>query len=219
VISGFPVPTLNGVWLERQRPGAAAVASLLAEIAPTGLPYCLQLRPRAGTALSELEQQRNMTFARYLPLMALPAAEADRIPAAADQPGIAVRQLGPEEMALHATVASAAFGMTTDLALQLCSPDAMRRGLIYCYMAEMDGRPVSTSVGMTVGGFTGIFSVATMPGFRGRGLSTAITARAVADGLAAGAVGAWLQSSPEGYHVHEKLGFRAVETWQVWVTA
>lgn len=71
---------------------------------------------------------------------------------------------------------------------------------------------------MTAGSRTGIFNVATLPAFRGRGLGTAVTARAVAEGLAAGAPCCWLQSSPEGYGAYRNLGFRTVEMWQQWQT-
>jgi hypothetical protein len=46
-----------------------------------------------------------------------------------------------------------------------------------------------------------------------------VTARAAADGFAAGATWAWLQSSTTGYHVYEALGFRTLERWLCWVRA
>ncbi|MGO9583822.1 MAG: hypothetical protein ACLP36_13570 [Acidimicrobiales bacterium] len=45
-----------------------------------------------------------------------------------------------------------------------------------------------------------------------------MTARVASDGLAAGAKWAWLQSSPEGYRVYERLGFRTLERWDFWTT-
>jgi hypothetical protein len=44
-----------------------------------------------------------------------------------------------------------------------------------------------------------------------------MTARVIYDGLVAGAEWAWLQSSPAGYNVYERLGFRTVELWDCWV--
>jgi hypothetical protein len=46
-----------------------------------------------------------------------------------------------------------------------------------------------------------------------------VTTRAVADGLAAGAKWAWLQSSEPGYPVYERLGFRTAEGWSCWLSA
>jgi ribosomal protein S18 acetylase RimI-like enzyme len=52
--------------------------------------------------------------------------------------------------------------------------------------------PKPDGLSHTLDGFTGIFNVATLPGFRGRGFGTAVTVRAVADGLAAGSSWCWL---------------------------
>ena len=40
-----------------------------------------------------------------------------------------------------------------------------------------------------------------------------MTARAVAEGVAAGAHTAYLQASAMGYGVYERMGFRTAETW------
>ncbi len=219
VITGNPLPAANGVWLERARPSADIVADLLDEVAATGLPHCLELRPGSGKSLTELAARRNLTPGGEVPLMALDAAAGrvavDRV--AADRAGVAVRRLRPDEAPLHARVAATGFGMTIDQVSRLVNPDTLGPGLMRCYVAELDGQPVSTAIGMTTRAFTGIFNVATLPAFRGRGLGTAVTARAVADGLAAGDSGAWLQSTPAGYHVYRDLGFRTVEVWQLWL--
>lgn len=59
---------------------------------------------------------------------------------------------------------------------------------------------------------------ATPPENRGHGYGAAITARAVRDGFTSGARFAWLHSSPEGFGVYEKLGFRTVEEWGPWIS-
>ena len=86
-------------------------------------------------------------------------------------------------------------------------------------MGEADGHPVTTGIGVTLGAFVGIFNVATPPAHRRRGYGAAVTARAVSDGLAAGASWSWLQSSPPGYQVYQRLGFRTVESWHTWLSA
>ena len=59
--------------------------------------------------------------------------------------------------------------------------------------------------------------MATPESRRGRGHGALATAQAVADGFAAGATAAFLQSSPMGYSVYDKLGFTTVERWQQWM--
>jgi len=90
---------------------------------------------------------------------------------------------------------------------------------VRCYLGEAGGQTVTTGVGVTLGDFTGVFNIATPPAHRRRGHGAAVTARAVADGLAAGAKWAWLQSSPPGYATYTRLGFETVETWKCWITS
>ncbi|HEX7269576.1 MAG TPA: GNAT family N-acetyltransferase [Streptosporangiaceae bacterium] len=97
--------------------------------------------------------------------------------------------------------------------------DVLRLPGVRCYMGEIGGQAVTTGLGVTLGEFTGVFSVATLPAYRRRGYGAAVTARVVADGLAAGAKWAWLQSSPPGYATYARLGFGTVETWKCWIAA
>jgi hypothetical protein len=44
-VTGVDMPTLNGVWVESVDVDAEMVADLLDQVAATGLPHCLQVRP------------------------------------------------------------------------------------------------------------------------------------------------------------------------------
>ncbi len=83
-VTGVAFPILNGVWAEALNPDVRMVSGWLDEIAATGLPYCLQLRPAASAALAELAASRGMECVA-VPLMTLeepgtlaPAGEAER---------------------------------------------------------------------------------------------------------------------------------------------
>ena len=101
-------------------------------------------------------------------------------------------------------------------------PELLQAGIVRrdagIHGAEANGRPVATALGVTAGEFTAIFNVATEPTYRRRGFGTALTARAVADGVLAGASWCWLQASDAGYPVYRNLGFRTIETWPYWVS-
>jgi N-acetylglutamate synthase len=216
LVTGVPSPFLNGVWPERADPDPEIVADLLDRVAATGLPYCLQLRPGSSPALSALAGHRGMSRDQdEVPLMVLedPARLGRRVD------GLVVRQLHPEEAELHVRVAAAGFEAPLEPFRQLVTPDVLGLPGVRCYVGEADGRLVTTGIGVTLGACVGIFNVATPPADRRRGYGAAVTARAVADGLAAGAAWSWLQSSLPGYPVYEQLGFRAVESWQAWVSA
>lgn len=83
------------------------------------------------------------------------------------------------------------------------------------YLAEMDGKPVASAVAHRDHGAVGIFGVGTVEWARRRGIGTAITGRAMAD-AASQADLAWLQATPDGRLVYERMGFRPAGDWVVW---
>jgi ribosomal protein S18 acetylase RimI-like enzyme len=213
-ITGLPYAPFNSVWLEQSNPPVSAVEALLDEVASAGVPFSLSLRPGSDAVLADLAVARGMKSDGELPLMVLDAtAEVGAIRRAR---GLTIRQLGPREGLVHARVAAAGFGCPEEMFLP--SLDLMWLDGLRCYVGEADGRPVATAISVTAGEFTGIFNVATEPAYRGRGFGTAVTARAIADGVLAGAPWCWLQSSEEGYPVYRGLGFRTIETWTHWVS-
>jgi hypothetical protein len=75
-VTGVPLPTLNRVWVDETGAAAKAVEMLLNQVAATGLPHCLQLRPGCDRALGELAARRGMTPSDDVPLMVLEDAES-----------------------------------------------------------------------------------------------------------------------------------------------
>jgi N-acetylglutamate synthase len=214
-VSGVGLPALNGVWAERADPDPGAVAGLLDRVKATGLPYCLQLRPGASAGLADLAAARAMSLEMQIPLMVVeyPAA----VTRARQPAGLELRELSPDQAGLHAAVAAAGFEAPEELFVQPITPDVLRLPGVRCYLGDVDGRAVTTGIGVTLGDFVGVFNVATPPAHRRRGYGAAVTVRAVADGLAAGARWSWLQSSPPGYATYARLGFQTLETWPCWV--
>lgn len=216
VVSGIPLPTLNGVWLERANPSAATVAALLDTVAAAGVPHSLHLWSGSDDGLCEVAASRGMTCEGQVPAMAV---DGTTVAATRSPAGLAIRELSPGQAPVHAQVASAGFGIPSDHFQWLINPAVLGLDSVRCYVGELDGQPVTTGLGCTLGGCTGIFDIATLPGFRGRGFGRAITARAVADGLAGGASWCWLQSSAMGYRVYRCLGFREIDRWRRWLSA
>jgi N-acetylglutamate synthase len=214
-VTGVGLPALNGVWAERLDADQGAVAGLLDRVHATGLPHCLQLRPGASPALAGLAAARAMSLDEQIPLMVMDDPVA--VIGARQLAGLVLAQLSPEQVGLHARVAAAGFEAPEELFVQLMTTDVLRLPGVRCYLGEIGGQAVTTGLGVTLGDFVGVFSIATPPTHRRRGYGAAVTARAVADGLAAGAKWAWLQSSPPGYATYASLGFRTVETWKCWV--
>lgn len=219
MVSGIPGPSFNGVWSSRPAPAVAAVAALLDEVCRAGVPYSLKLPPGCDEAYARLAGARGMKPVADTTLMALDAAGGGAAAAIPSPAGLEIQRLAPELARRHAVVAAAGFGTVPDIFLRAITPDLLRLASVRCYVGEVAGQPVTTCFSVTLGSCTGIFSVATVPGSRGRGYGTALTARAVADGLAAGSAWCWLEAGAAGLPVYRRAGFRVIEPRRNWVSA
>lgn len=214
-VSGLSVPTLNGVWVGDAGFAHERVSGLLDRVGATGLPHCLQGRQRAAAQLERLAESRGLAWAEDIPLMASTDPPGPERAPQAD--GLVIRQLDPREAGLHVDVAAAGFEVPAAIFEQLITPRLLANPEVRIYVGEVDGQPVTTALGVTLDDHVGIFNVATPPEHRGRGFGAAVTARVVNDGLQAGATWSWLQSSPSGHGIYERLGFRTLEHWPCWV--
>jgi ribosomal protein S18 acetylase RimI-like enzyme len=213
-VTTVSLPTLNGVWVDELALPAERVGQLLDRVAAAGFPYCLQLRPAADPALVELAQQRGMSREQDIPLMVL--EEPARIQCAMPS-GLVIHTLAPEQAHLHAGVAAAGFQTDEEHFRRLIAPDLLELAGVRCYLGEVAGEAAVSGLGLTTGEGIGVFNIATPPGRRRRGYGAAMTAQVIRDGLADGGRWAWLQSSPDGYSIYERLGFRTLESWQCWL--
>jgi N-acetylglutamate synthase len=216
-VTGIAAPALNCVFVTHPRALAREVDDLLGLAADRGLPYCLQLRPGTGPELDAIARERGMTPEDPIPLMVLePGVVA--LDEVAATPPLVIRRLAAGESGLHASVLAAGFGAPAKLFEQLINPAVLSLPSARCYLGTLGREPVTTAFGFTDRDLVGIYNVATLPGHRGRGYGAAITARAVLDGFAVGASAAYLQSSEAGYGVYERLGFKTLEMWGVWIS-
>lgn len=215
-VTGVAVPTLNGVWVEREDPDLTQVSELLDQVAATGLPHCLQFRPGAAPRLEGLARSRGMAHQEDFPLMVLESAA--QLDAAQSDSELVIREVLPSEAQLHARVAAAGFAIPEAMFVQVMAPPLLAAVGVRCYIGDAGGHSVTTGLSVKLGSFVGIFNIATLPEHRRRGYGAAITARLVSDGLAEGASWSWLQSSAEGYKVYERLGFRTIESWPCWIS-
>jgi hypothetical protein len=215
-VTGIPSAGLNGIWCSTADPDPGELQRLLGELRDRGIPHLLELRPGTGDAALAVAAESDLVPADDMPVMRLDDATAldpSNLPAA----GLRVRELEPDEAALHAGIAAIGFGEPPEHFMRLFPPHVMAMDGLRAYIGEVDGEIVTTAVGVTLEDYVGVFNVATPSRHRRRGYGAAITARVVADGAAAGASWAWLQSSPSGYAIYERLGFRTLERWLTWV--
>jgi hypothetical protein len=215
--TGIPSPGLNGVWSSRLDPDPAELERLLGELDERELPHMLQLRPGVDPGAAAVAERRGLAADEDPPLMRLD--DTRRLEAVAAPAGLTIRPLEPDEAELHALTAAAGFGEDPEHFVRLVPPELLRAEGALAYVGELEGEIVTTALAVTLGDYVGVFNVGTPEAHRRRGYGAAITARAVADGLAAGASWAWLESSSAGYRIYQALGFETVERWHCWVRA
>jgi N-acetylglutamate synthase len=213
-VTMVPVPTLNGVTVLGADSDPEIVTALLDRVAATGMPHSLRLRPGTDPRLDELASARRMTRARDIPLMVMD--DTARLEGERDG-DLRISLLTPNQAGRHAGVAAAGFGAPETDFRRLITPDVLRLPGVRCYLGEIAREPVSTGLGFGADDHVGIFNIATVPAHRAHGYGTAITTRIVRDAATRGATWAWLQSSPSGHNVYERIGFRTVETWRFWI--
>ena len=215
--TGLGLPRFNGLMVLGPDADRATAADWLDELAGRELPYAVLARPTGPSWVGPLTAAHGLSTVEQEPLMvhadpeALAGHRATR-PAA----GIDIEVLDPDDAAdvrLGQRLLADGFDGPLELLGPLMAPDVLSVPGITAYVGRAGDEPCCVGLGALTEGHVGVYNVATLPPFRRRGFGAAVTARAVADGARAGARTAYLQSSPMGYSVYERLGFRTAETW------
>jgi ribosomal protein S18 acetylase RimI-like enzyme len=205
-----PIPQFNAVWPVDDLSTAAALPAAIAEIESLGISPGVLLRDGRAPASAEAARALGLTAEEAEPGMAV--ATGDLV--APEVPDLEVLRIStPDGLAQALAVAVAGFEVPVEMLAPLYGLDVKAVEGMSVYLGHVEGRDVSTSVGLTQGETVGIFNVATPPEHRGRGYGAALTAAAAQEGFDAGADLAWLQSSQLGLPVYRRLGFREVETY------
>jgi N-acetylglutamate synthase len=214
-VSEIPVPSMNGVYVFRADVEISEVRTLLKAVSEANFPFCLQARPSLRGALAGVADELGMVPDDDVPLMVLedPAA----LKGASQLDGLEVRRLAEGQYSIHEDLLAAGFEMPLEVAHAVMQFVGSAQGLRE-FVGDVGGTGVTTALTVpSLEASIGVFNVATPPEQRRKGYGAAITAAAVLDGLDNGAIFAWLQSSVAGYAVYQRLGFRTVESWPVWV--
>jgi hypothetical protein len=206
----FPIRDVNGVWADTDA-AADRLGSRREQANELGTPFTVMTRAGRTPAVEEAARAMGLTTEIEIPGMAVTPAELNDAPSDLE----VLRVETADGLAQALAVGASGFGIPVDLAASLYALDVARLEGVRYYLGRSEGRDVTTALGFTVAGTTGIFSVATPAEHRGRGYGGRITAQAVLDGFAHGADLAGLQSSPLGESVYRRLGFRQVETYRL----
>jgi GNAT superfamily N-acetyltransferase len=148
------------------------------------------------------------------PVMAAPPVEL----APAEMPAGAEigEALVPSDLEGVRSVETKVFGTPPEIAEPFIGRTMLRDPRVRILLARSRGTTIGQAAAYLLGDTVGIFGVGVVPSERGRGIGAALTRRA-ATAFGDRADLAWLQPSERARPLYERLGFRAVSDWEVWV--
>jgi GNAT superfamily N-acetyltransferase len=85
------------------------------------------------------------------------------------------------------------------------------------YTGYLDGKPVAVSSLVMAADLAGIYAVATLPEARKRGIGSAMTLHAMAEGKVRGAKTAVLQATEPGKPIYEEIGFTTIYEYELYL--
>jgi len=150
----------------------------------------------------------------------LPGMVADRIlPPIHPLPNIDVRRVCDEQTReAFCAIGSLCFHVPLAWFREVFDSDSVWEKFA-AYVGYVHGEPVSTTAIVMGAGVVGVYNVATVPEHQRRGYGEALMRRAVAEALREhGVQQVILQSTPAGYNLYERMGFRTVTRVAVYST-
>jgi hypothetical protein len=108
------------------------------------------------------------------------------------------------------SILSASFGMDAVAVHSFGFEGLLTSSAVRMFLGWVDGHAVTTATVASTDGAAGVFSVGTLEAQRGKGLGEVMTAHAIRAGAEAGADIAYLQASPMGFRIYERMGFKTV---------
>jgi len=224
--TGIPLRLFNQVLIEDDGAGeaavVAAVTSAVGLLRERDAPFVVNLRRGTDDRLVPLMAWLGLapiTPEPWMPGLAwhpiAPGSTAGSVDGPASRVGAelesgieAVRDAAGIEA--HIQVAAEGFGMPEEMLRPVIGPALIADRDATLYVGRVDGRPVTSGLGVRSGRTIGVYDIATVPDVRGRGFAAAMTSRIVRDGVAAGCDVAVLQSSAMGLSLYRRLGFETV---------
>jgi len=202
---GAPIAVFNKAFLKAPLGDVSgAVAKARSFFGERGLPFCVEVRsdlaPRACAALEAqgLRETARTPAMRLAPLRAAPAPPE----------GLRIREArSDDELAAFRRVAFEGFGLPVAAAEVYLGPRLTRLPSVRAWVGYAGDQPACTALLFSTPPVAGVFWVATLEAFRGRGFGAAATWAAVEGGRRAGCRWASLQASALGRPVYERMGF------------
>lgn len=217
-LTNLPAPELNGTWIVREPADPAGSLDAAHEVFRSrGHPFFgIEVEVGRHPAVEDAVRDAGLRLVERLPAMAIDLPDLRVAP---DPTGVEVREaLVPSDLDGVRTVETAVFGTSPEIAERFIGRRMLRDPRVRILLARADGRTIGEAASYLLGDTVGIFGVGVVDAERGRGVGAALTRRA-ATAFGDHADLAWLHPSEPARPMYERLGFRFVSDWQVWVAA
>jgi GNAT superfamily N-acetyltransferase len=213
LVTGAPMPFLNGVISTRHEADIEEVAAFAASSRLKAVSWSIQVRgERVDGQIASTAADHGFGQQTTLPFMIKELTERDAQVSDADP---VVRRVPGTEGDLYQRVMAAGYEGPVEIFAIFSSPAVMDHPSMRAYVVEVEGVPVATSFGILVNDLVGVFNIAVPPQFRRRGYGKAATAAILREAYAAGARTAFLHASSMGVPLYQAMGFRIAENWTV----
>jgi len=154
------------------------------------------------------------------PLTEAPGMYADQLaPPDRPLPHVEVRRVDDEQTRrAFAEIMSIAFEIPHSVCTAVYAPERAWKGEMRGYVGYSNGKPVTTAAAIVTGDAIGLYSVATLPQHRRTGFAENIM-RPIVDQArqTEGVRRTVLQATRSGLHLYEKMGYRTVTNFNVYI--
>lgn len=212
-MSGAPVPDLNCGVVTAGDHAPAAISEIAARLRDRGLPGLILVADGAGEAADEAAAATSLVRAARMPLMSLSPATNS-----ADTGTFLVRQAKTAaDLAAANSLMAAAFELPVEHINAAFTPRLLGEPAVAVDLVLDGAEPVGALQTTIHDGIVGIWSMATPPVQRRRGVARAGLTQALVERYRAGAHTAFLIATDAGRPLYDAVGFTVVDWCTVWL--
>jgi ribosomal protein S18 acetylase RimI-like enzyme len=209
VLTGAGTVTSNFISVRGRNASTIYVRALAELFAEEKVPWGLEVSD-VDEEMRELAKSLNLRSEIVIPTMTVSLSDA--VPEQRVEEST-VERVRPDRAFLFAQVAAAGFDAPVE-GLRPFANEAFfnRPEVAAAWAKDSSGQPVAVGMSLaTSDSVVGLYVIATLPSCRKRGHASAVTRWLMEDARARGRTTAYLQASPEGQPVYERLGFATAQ--------
>lgn len=212
---GVSVPFFNSVFINTDRPVTIAdIETAKGFYSAAGKAFQFALRTPYAEQSADLLAHHGFQVERSMPGMFLPL---DTWNTKAKPVSIDVVETTEDNLNHYFAIVSEAFEIPIWLTERLLNRPFIQQSNVILFLGYIDDEPACTSMLVVTGDVAGIYWVGTKASSRKRGLGEMITAHAVHEAARRGHSVAYLQASKMGAPIYQRMGFRTLCDYSMWV--